>query len=230
MLYYARNVQDSRPLGERRRWGGASCGPPRKGLDQAMAAHSPRLLEILRHEDVLLHLPEPIQLASGEMSRHFVDGKHAVADTENLELVGDLMLAAVREAGVRFDAVGGLVLGAVPFTFAVAHAVPCKWFLIRKEPKGYGTNMWVEGARLSPGMAVMLVDDVVTTGGSIASAYERVQKAGAEVVFATTLVDRGEAASEFFSGVGVPYKPLATYYDLGIEPVGNGSQPARTTR
>lgn len=204
-------------------------GSPRKGLKQAMAADYSRLLELLRRDDVLLRLPEPIQLASGEMSRHFIDGKHAVADTANLALVGDLMVDAAREAGVKFDAVGGLVLGAVPFTFAVAQAALCKWFLIRKEPKGYGTNMWVEGARLSPGMAVMLVDDVVTTGGSIQSAYERVQKAGAEVVFATTLVDRGNTAREFFSRVGVPYRPLATYYELEIEPVGHGSKQARTT-
>lgn len=191
-----------------------------------MPAPSARLLEILERDDVLLRLPEPVRLASGEMSREFIDGKRAVADPDDLAFVGEAMLSAVRAAGVEFDAVGGLVLGAAPFTFAVAHAAHCPWFLIRKEPKGRGTDRWAEGTRLAPGMRVVLVDDVVTTGGSIVSAYERAREAGAEVVFATTLVDRGDTARDFFSRAGVAYSPLATYRDLGIEAVGHGSSAA----
>ncbi len=169
---------------------------------------------------VLQHLPEPVRLASGEMSRDFVDAKLAVDDAEDLEVVGAAMAGAAADAGVVFDAVGGLVLGAVPFTFAVALAARCRWFLVRKEPKGRGTNRWAEGARIGPGSRVMLVDDVVTTGGSIQLAYERVRTLGAVVVFATTLVDRGERAAPFFAAAGVPYVPMLTYGDLGIEPVG----------
>ncbi|HVE45942.1 MAG TPA: phosphoribosyltransferase family protein [Acidimicrobiales bacterium] len=178
---------------------------------------------------MLQHLPEPIRLASGEFSRDFIDAKHAVDDPEDLAFVGEAMVAAAREAEVEFDLVGGLVLGAVPFTFAVARAAPCKWFLIRKEPKGRGTNLWVEGARITPGLRVMVVDDVVSTGGSIKDAYNRVQAEGGEVVFATTLVDRSDFASEFFESVKVPYRPMLTYRDLNIEPVGHGSgaPPAR---
>ncbi len=169
---------------------------------------------------VLQHLPEPIQLASGEMSQDFVDAKVAVDDPDDLDFVGEAMTAAARAGGVEFDAVGGLVLGAVPFTFAVAQAARCQWFLIRKEPKGRGTNRWTEGARIGAGNRVALVDDVITTGGSIKLAHERVIAAGAEVVFASTLVDRGDRAAEFFRGVNVPYVPMLTYHDLGIEPVG----------
>lgn len=185
-----------------------------------------RLLQIVTDPAVLMRLPEPVQLSSGEMSRDFIDGKLAVQDADNLDLVGEAMVDAARQAGVTFDAVGGLVLGSVPFTFAVAAVARCKWFLIRKEPKGRGTNRWVEGARLTPGMRVMVVDDVVTTGGSIRDAYERIQAEGAEVVFATTLVDRSGLADEFFAGVGVPYVPLFTWEDLGIDPIGRASAPS----
>lgn len=196
-----------------------------------MTSYFPHLLEIVMDDPtVLQRLPEPIQLASGEFSRDFIDGKHAVDDPDDLAVVGKAMFAAARETGVEFDAVGGLVLGAVPFTFAVAQAAQCKWFLIRKEPKGRGTNRWVEGARITPGLRVMLVDDVVSTGGSIEDAYKRVQAEGGEVVFATTLVDRSDSASEFFKSVKVPYRPMLTYRDLNIEPVGHGSRASTTTR
>jgi len=179
-----------------------------------------RLLEMVSDPAVLQRLPEPVRLASGEMSREFIDAKLAVDDPDDLDLVGQAMLGAARQANVEFDAVGGLVLGAVPFTFAVAGAARCKWFLIRKEPKGRGTNRWIEGARITKGMRVLLVEDVATTGGSIRDAYERVVAEGAEVVFATTLVDRGDQAAGFFQSIGVPYVAMLTYRDLGIEPVG----------
>lgn len=185
-----------------------------------MPTRHARLLEIVSDPAVLTRLDEPIELASGERSRYFIDAKLAVDDPDDLALVGEAIVAAAAEHDARFDAVGGLVLGAVPFTFAVAQAAPCRWFLVRKEPKGRGTNRWVEGTRIAAGTRVALVDDVVTTGGSIRVAYERVRETGAEVVFATTLVDRGDDAAAFFAGAGVPYEPLLTYRDLGIEPIG----------
>ncbi|MDQ6796650.1 MAG: orotate phosphoribosyltransferase [Actinomycetota bacterium] len=185
-----------------------------------MSEFAARLLDIVTDPVALQHLREPIRLASGEMSRDFIDAKVAVDDPDDLDFVGRAMVAAARHANVEFDAVGGVVLGAVPFTFAVAGVARCKWFLIRKEPKGRGTNRWIEGARIIAGMRVLLVEDVVTTGGSIRDAYERVGLEGGNVVFATTLVDRGDEAAGFFAGVGVPYIPMLTYDDLGIEPVG----------
>ena len=91
---------------------------------------------------------------------------------------------------------------------------------MRKEPKGRGTNQLVEGTALGEGVRVVLVDDVVTTGGSIRKAWSAVTDTGADIVAAVTLVDRGDAAGKFFAEVGVPYMPLLTYRDLGIEPVG----------
>lgn len=202
---------------------------PTQGTQRPAPPDLKRLLEIVRDPEVLLELPDPIRLASGGTSRYFIDGKHAVADPENLEFVGSIMVAVSRDAGVEIDTAGGLVLGAVPFVFAVAQAARCRWFLIRKEPKGRGTNLWVEGTRLSPGSRVILVDDVVTTGQSIRQAYDRVQAEGAKVVFATALVDRGEDASRFFQEVNIPYCPLVTYKDLELEPIEHGSDTTGKT-
>lgn len=185
-----------------------------------MTQGTERLRQIVMDPAVLIHTAEPIRLASGEMSRDFIDAKLAVDDPEDLDFVGTAMFNAARSTGIEFDAVGGIVLGAVPFTFAVARAAMCKWFMIRKEPKGRGTNRWIEGARIEPGMRVMIVDDVVTTGGSIKDAYDHVVGEGGHVVFATTLVDRGDTATAYFKSVGLPYTPMLTYLDLGIDPVG----------
>ena len=69
---------------------------------------------------------------------------------------------------------------------------------------------------------VLLVEDVVTTGGSIQKAYDAISALGATVVAAVTLVDRGEVSARFFEEKAIPYFPLVTYGDLGIEPVGGG--------
>jgi len=189
------------------------------------AVADPRILSLVGSAGVLQRLDEPVRLASGRWSRFFVDGKLAVTEPEGFDLVGEAMTKAATEAGADFDAVGGLVLGAVPFTFAVARAARCRWFLVRKEPKGRGTNRWIEGARLGPGSKVMVVEDVITTGGSIRQAYERVRAEGAEVTFATALLDRGGEVGEFFSGAGVPYAPLLTWADLGIPRLAEEEQP-----
>lgn len=179
----------------------------------------PRLLALFDDPGVLRRFPEPVKLASGLTSDVFVDGKRAVVEPDALALVGREMVAAARTAGARFEAVGGLVLGAVPYTFAVAREAACRWFLVRKEAKGRGTNQLLEGSPLDAGTPVMLVDDVVTTGGSIQEAYRRVTDLGAEVVFAATLLDRGESAGQFFAERGVAYSPLVTYRHLGLNPV-----------
>ena len=165
-----------------------------------------------------LRLPEPVQLASGDFSRDFVDAKRALQDGADLETACQAMLELV--ADLDFDAVGGLTLGADQFAHVLAVLARRKWFVVRKAVKGRGTNKRVEGAQIGNGVRVLLVDDVVTTGSSILEAYEVVRELGADVRGAVTLLDRGEAARPKFEALGVPYFPVLTYRDLGIEPVG----------
>jgi len=180
-----------------------------------------RLLEVVRSKGQL-RLEEPIQLRSGDWSRDFVDGKRALADGADLELACRALIEMLAARGIDFDAVGGLTLGADQFAHGTAIVAHKKWFVVRKEPKGRGTNRLVEGADLGPGVRVLLVDDVVTTGGSIKQAWEAIRDTGAEIVAAVTLVDRGDIAARFFAEKSVPYLPLLTYKDLEIEPVGSG--------
>ena len=161
-----------------------------------------------------------MQLRSGEWSRDFVDAKRALQDGADLETACRAMLEAVGD--VDYEAVGGMTLGADQFAHVLAVVAGKKWFVVRKAAKGRGTNKRVEGAEIGEGVKVLLVDDVVTTGSSILDAYEVVRGLGADVRGAVTLLDRGEAARPKFEALGVPYFPVLTYRDLGIEPVGGG--------
>lgn len=166
----------------------------------------------------------PLTLASGEISYDFIDGKAACANGRHLELACRTILGMVEKHAVTFDAVGGLTLGADHFSHGVALLSGADWFTVRKEPKGRGTNRLVEGHALSPGDRVLLVDDVVTTGGSIQTAYDAIRSFDVDVVLATTLVDRGDVARDFFASKQVLYEPVFTHHDLEIEPVGHGSR------
>lgn len=176
------------------------------------------VIEIVRRG--LLRLDEPVVLASGELSRDFIDGKSALAQGADLRAACEAMLDAIGD--IEFDAVGGLTMGADQFAHGIAVLADKRWFVVRKEPKGRGTNKLVEGATIGDGTRVLLVDDVVTTGGSIQKAYAAVANEGAAVAAAATLVDRGDVARAFFEERGTPYFALVTYRDLGIEPVGGG--------
>jgi len=161
-----------------------------------------------------------VQLASGDWSRDFVDAKRALQDGADLETACRAMLEVVGD--VEYDAVGGMTLGADQFAHVMAVLARRRWFVVRKAAKGRGTNKRVEGADVSEGVRVLLVDDVVTTGSSILDAYAVVTALGATVTGAVTLLDRGPAARPRFEAAGVPYFSVLTYHDLGIEPVGGG--------
>lgn len=188
-----------------------------------------RLLEVLRAKG-LRRLDQPVQLASGEWSSEFVDGKEALADYADLELACQTIVDEVRSRGIVFRAVGGLTLGADALAIGLAAVARCAWFFVRKEPKDRGTRRLIEGARIGAGWRVLLVDDVVTTGGSILRAHQAVVETGAEVVAAATLVDRGDLAKERFKELGIPYFPMATYADLGIAPIGSSPRGLPTHR
>lgn len=180
-----------------------------------------RVIEIVKRRG-LTYFDQPVRLASGELSHNFVDGKAALAHGEDLAAACQAMLLELEAAGLSFDAVGGLTMGADQFAHGIALLGSREWFVVRKEPKNRGTNQLIEGAHIGPHTRVLLVDDVVTTGGSIQRAYEAIVDADASVIAAATLVDRGESAGRFFDERGIPYFRLVTYRDLEIPPVGGG--------
>ena len=186
---------------------------------------SQQLLEILRRKG-LTELPEPVQLASGNYSRYFIDGKVALGAGDDLRLAAEAITERVTAAGIDFDAVGGLTLGADALAAAIAVVSGANWFIVRKEAKGRGTNRLVEGTRIGDANRVLLIDDVVTTGGSILRSYHDVRDTGAQVVAAVTLADRGDDAQRSFDELGVPYFSMATYSDMGIPAIGTETAAA----
>lgn len=174
-----------------------------------------RILRELGYE----YRDEPFRLSSGEMSHDYVDGKRAVASGEHLRFVAQVIIDVARSRNARFDAVGGLTMGADPLSHAVAILSGTRWFSVRKEPKQHGKQRLIEGAELSEGTTVLLVDDVVTTGGSILKAVEAIQETGARVTLIMSLLDRGDLAGKRLAERGIPYQSLATYRDLDISPV-----------
>ena len=175
-------------------------------------------IEIVRQKG-LRRLPEPVQLASGAMSSDFVDGKLATAHFDDLETASRAIVAMADAAGVEFDCVGGPTLGADALTIGIAGVVRCRWFFVRKQPKGRGTNQRIEGARLGEGDRCLVVEDAITTGGSLLDAVDAIEATGARCVAVATLVDRGDTARPRIEERGMVYLPVATYADLEIVPV-----------
>jgi orotate phosphoribosyltransferase len=165
------------------------------------------------------HREKPFTLASGQLSHDYIDGKYAVDTGERLAIVSRAVADLAEMNGIEYDAVGGLTMGADPLAHGVAMVTGKAWFSVRKEQKQRGREQWIEGTRLQPGMRVLLVDDVISTGGSTEKAFERVTEAGAVVTGVIPMVDRGDVATKRFAQRGVPFVALVTYRDLGIEPV-----------
>ena len=165
------------------------------------------------------HREEPFRLASGQMSHDYIDGKFAIDTGERLTVVSRAIADLAAINGIEFDAVGGLTMGADSIAIGVAMVTGKAWFSVRKEQKQRGREQWIEGTRLEPGTRVMLVDDVISTGGSTEIAFDRVTAVGAVVVGVIPMVDRGDGAAKRFAARNVPFAALVTYKDLGIEPV-----------
>ncbi len=162
---------------------------------------------------------EPFKLASGQLSHDYIDGKFAIDTGERLTVVSRAVADLAAARGIEFDAVGGLTMGADPLAHGVAMVTGKAWFSVRKEQKKRGREQWIEGTRLKPGDRVLLVDDVISTGGSTEIALERVRAVGAVVTGVIPMVDRGDVAAKRFARHDIPFAALVTYQDLGIEPV-----------
>jgi orotate phosphoribosyltransferase len=142
---------------------------------------------------------EPVyKLASGRLSRYYVNCKPTTLHPKGMYLVGHAVLACIEDPAV--EGVGGLTFGADPIAMATAFTSylekrPLKAFSIRKTQKTHGIVRWVEGD-LSPGQTVVIVEDVITTGGSAIKAVQRAREEGLNVVQAVVLVDRQEGGME----------------------------------
>jgi orotate phosphoribosyltransferase len=165
------------------------------------------------------HREEPFRLASGQLSHDYIDGKYAIDTGERLTIVSRAVADLAVRSGIEFDAVGGLTMGADPLAHGIAMVTGSAWFSVRKEQKSRGREQWVEGTRLEPGTRVLLVDDVISTGGSTETALDRITPLGVVVTGVIPMVDRGDVAAGRFAKRNIPFAALVTYRDLGIEPV-----------
>ena len=159
-------------------------------------------------------------LASGKKSKYYLDGKQITLHSEGLRLVSEGLLDLL--ADVSFDAIGGMSIGADPIIGGVLVAAAARGrercgFLVRKEPKGHGTNKYVEGP-VVPGMKVVIIDDVVTTGGSALQSVDRIVEFGCEVVQVVGIVDRLEGGAKSFAERHLPFRSLLSITDFGITP------------
>lgn len=165
------------------------------------------------------HREEPFRLASGQLSHDYVDGKNAIDTGARLTVVSKAVADLAVLHGIEYDAVGGLTMGADPLAHGIAMVADKAWFSVRKEQKSRGREQWVEGHRLTPGTKVLLVDDVISTGGSTEIAFDRVTALGAIVTGVIPMVDRGDVAAGRFAKRNTPFVALVTYRDMGIAPV-----------
>jgi orotate phosphoribosyltransferase len=160
-------------------------------------------------------------LASGKKASYYLDCKQVTLDSQGARWVGEGILDLMQKERVP-KAVGGMSIGADPIaaaviTIAATHGVPLKGFMIRKEAKGHGTNRYVEGP-VQSGDDVVIVEDVVTTGGSSLAAIERAEAFGLKVIRVIGIVDRMEGGAEAFAARGYPFASLFSIRDFGIEP------------
>lgn len=147
-------------------------------------------------------------LASGTQSNFYIDARLTSMSPEGLALIGPLALDSCRQAAWEMDAVGGLTMGADPISYAIGYASysrppAVRTFTIRKEAKIHGTRKLIEGPFQS-GDRVVIVEDVITTGGSACRAVEAVREAGGMISGVLAIVDREEGGRERIETMGLP--------------------------
>ncbi|MGA2382457.1 MAG: orotate phosphoribosyltransferase [Gemmatimonadales bacterium] len=174
-----------------------------------------RLVALLKSRSVL---HGDFLLASERRSPHYVDCRRTTMHADGLALIGELGLAAIRDAGWSAAAVGGLTLGADPVAYAIARASagtsePIHAFTVRKAAKTHGAGRRIEGC-FEAGMRVVVVEDVVTTGASALEAAAAVREAGGTVCGVLAVVDREEGGREAIERYGYAVRALVTLGEL----------------
>jgi orotate phosphoribosyltransferase len=182
----------------------------------SIARQRERLLELLR---ALSFQEREVVLASGQRSNFYIDCRRVSLDAEGHFLIGQLFRAVIDVVAPDARAIGGMTLGADPLvsatsTISFMAGRPLDGFLVRKEAKGHGTGQYLEtGGRLAAGTASVIVEDTVTTGGSLLRALERARDAGLRPIHALAIVDRLEGGREAIEAQ-VPLTALFTRKDF----------------
>jgi orotate phosphoribosyltransferase len=157
-----------------------------------------------------------VTLSSGQTAEYYVDAKRALLRPAAYRAAGELIAARAAELGAT--AVGGMTMGADPLACAAIGAEGGDGlvaFFVRKERKEHGLQRWIEGPLLEPGTRCVVVEDVVTTGGSTVRALERILEEGFEIAGVTAVVDRLAGGGEAIEAAGgTPYSPLLTIDEL----------------
>jgi orotate phosphoribosyltransferase len=167
-----------------------------------------RILEIAYEVGALLE--GEFTLASGKKSDYYFEGKRLTLSPEGAYQIGKTVFDQL--AGADIDAIGGVAIGGYPMVTAVAlvsylEGKPIPSFIVREETKEHGTRRRIEG-HLKEGSRVAIVDDVITTGGSVSRAIEAVEAANSKVVKVIVLVDRHEGGSEQLKKKGYDFTAI----------------------
>jgi orotate phosphoribosyltransferase len=173
-----------------------------------------QLIEIVKQKSLITDVQRV--LTSGRTSNYYIDAKMTTLDPQGAIVVGKLILETLKT--YEFDAVGGYTLGADPIVSVVSALSaeterPFPAFIVRKEPKKHGERKQIEGP-FQEGWKVVVVDDVVTSGGSTLKACSAVEEEGGHVVLTLAIVDRLEGGRENLEGAGYKFVSLLTRDDL----------------
>lgn len=179
-----------------------------------MADRRLRLLDLFKSRAVAFG---DFTLASGKKSSYYINSKKVLFHGEAIAILGELLFEATHDLDIQ--AIGGLEVGAIPMATAAVLRFQqtgrtLEGFFVRKQAKGHGSQERVEG-RVNSGDAVIIVDDVLTTGESVVQAIEAVEAIGAKVLRVVCIVDRLQGARERLAKYD--FRPLFTIQDLGIE-------------
>ncbi|HUO76123.1 MAG TPA: orotate phosphoribosyltransferase [Thermodesulfovibrionales bacterium] len=178
-----------------------------------------RLIEYIKRHSFQRSDTPIYKLSSGNMSSFYFNLKKTTYSPEGQFLVGNLVFDKINELGWKPKAIGGLTMGADPIATATAYTSyirnePVEALVIRKEPKGHGTMSQIEG-KVMPGDKVIIIDDVVTTGGSTIKAIEAAKKAGLNIIGVIILLDRGESnGRQNIEDLGYPVHSILTIRDF----------------
>ncbi|MDR3271149.1 MAG: orotate phosphoribosyltransferase [Peptococcaceae bacterium] len=157
-------------------------------------------------------------LTSGKESAYYFDGKQVTLSPAGAYLFSKLIVEKIKGTGIT--AIGGLTIGADPIVGSVGNAAyeaglaDLKLFIVRKEPKKHGKCKFIEGPELVGTDRVAIIDDVITTGGSIMKAVEQVEALGGKVVKVIALVDRQEGGTEMLQAKGIDVDPVFVIGDF----------------